>query len=313
VVAIGAGALVRETRLPGAELIAPTAAPTASSALVLPAGATLPTAAPDPPQTHVGCDIEDRGMGDYVEVPSATPFPAKVYVPSGADAGAYTLLVHIHGGDAARKILAPEKLGMVLATIDRGNGSRAYEGLFPDKRAWDDFIGGVDAHVSQARGGQAHASRIFVTSWSAGYKAVEGALGESLDRDWGGLVLLDSLHAGYPPGAKALRHGQLDVFVRTAKRASTSTDFFFEMTHTEIVPPGYASTTETADLVLKEVGMTAQQVTEGGRDSLPLASIASKGRFEVRGYHGSDAAAHCDQLRLLPEILRRESAPHAAH
>src|SRR5260221_5056515 len=89
-VVIGAGALVKETRLPGAELIHPTEAPTASAALVLPAGATLPTDSSEAQQTHVGCDIEDRGMGDYVEVPSATPFPAKVYVPAGVEAGAYT-------------------------------------------------------------------------------------------------------------------------------------------------------------------------------------------------------------------------------
>ncbi len=218
--------------------------------------------------------------------------------------GDYELLLHFHGGEAARKLLLPEELRLVIAVVDRGVGSSAYQGTFASRRSWDELIGNIDRLVSDASGHPAHTRRIVVSSWSAGYKAVEEVLNVAQnDPAIEGIVLLDSLHASYPEGKSQLEHGQLAQFVGAARHAAHDPAFFFNVTHSEIKPPGYASTTETSSLLLSELGITAETVREGGRDVLPLTRVAEEGRFTVRGYAGNDARAHCDQLRLLPSIL----------
>ena len=218
--------------------------------------------------------------------------------------GDYRLLLHLHGGEATRKIVLPEQLGLIVAVIDRGVGSSAYQGTFASRRAWDEFIGTVDRIVGEAAGHPAHTQHVVVSSWSAGYKGVEDVLTfAGKDPALSGIVLLDSLHASYPEGKTQLEHGQLALFVEAARHASRDASFFLHVTHSEIKPPGYASTTETASLLLAELGVASEIVREGGRDVLPLTRVAEEGHFVVRGYAGNDARAHCDQLRLLPSIL----------
>lgn len=303
---VGLAAVVRPFVTGGANAATPSA-----SALVgmsdLPEGAA-PPAWDEEPRTNdaplSGCAIPDMGMGPYVEVPSASPFLAKVYVPKEriGQSDAYHLLVHFHGGEPVRKLMVLEDFDYVIATIDRGNGSSAYLGSVKDRKAWDELIAGIDEHVSRAMGRNMKTDDVLVSSWSAGYKAVEELLRLAPQPpELHGLVLLDSLHASKPIGK-----GQLDGFIRAGKRATKDPAFFFTMVHSAIIPEGYASTTDTANYVLTRVGAHRQEVTDGGQDRLPLRTVAQKGRFEVRGYAGNDKAAHCDQLRLLSIILHRQ-------
>jgi hypothetical protein len=293
----------------------PTPSASAASALQdLPEGAPAPSweAPPTPSDAPLsGCAIPDKGMGPFVEVPSASPFLAKVFVPKDrvGQGDAYHVLLHFHGGEPVRKLMAVEDFDYVLATIDRGNGSSAYLGSVKDRRAWDDLLAGIDEHVTRAMGRDMKADEVIVSSWSAGYKAVEELLRLAPpDPLLHGLVLLDSLHASHPIGK-----GQLDGFIRAGKRAASGTEpFFFAMMHSAIVPEGYASTTETANYVITRTGLHRQDVVDGGQDRLPLRSLAQKGKFEVRGYAGDDKAAHCDQLRLLPIILHRQQKATSA-
>ena len=303
---VGGGVLVREVRSSHAG--APPAADSASATPLgdLPSGASAALLVAPPIDN--GCDIPDRGMGDYVEK-HGLPLGARLFVRNAAvDAeGDYALLVHFHGGEAAKKLLLPQNRNLIIAVLDRGNGSSAYEPTFSSRKAWDDFLGVGDRLVTEQIGRPAHASRIYVSSWSAGYKAVEDVLRVAGDdTSLRGLVLLDSLHASYLEGKPKLEHGQLETFVAAARRATTDASFFFTMVHSEIKPAGYASTTETAAYVLSELGLEADVVREGGRDQLPQTSVAHQGRLSVRGYTGNDPSAHCAQLSLLPAILDGE-------
>lgn len=306
-IVVAAAVAVNEARSPSS-----TTAPGVASASAL---SSLPSGAPassvvEPPadEEDRGCAIADRGLGEYVEKGSL-PL-GKLFVRSGAvDAdGDYTLLLHLHGGQAARKLVLPENLDLEMLVVDRGVGSSAYEGTFPSRKSWDELLGRADRAVSDAVGRPAHAEAVVVSSWSAGYRGVDDVLGVAgRDPALRGVILLDSLHASYPNGRSSLEHGQLERFVDAARRAASDKTFFFHVTHSEIRPPGYASTTETASLLLSELGIEASMVNEGGRDLLPLTRVADDGQFAVRGYVGSDARAHCDQLRLLPSILAAHS------
>lgn len=285
----------------------------------LPSGAP-PRALEDLPaddERAAGCHFADRGFGDYVgwrRLPGA-PSAARALVPVGravADDGSFRLLVHFHGAEPARKQLAAEGFGLVIAAIDAGVGSRAYERALGEPASFGQLVAAVEAEVAAANGlpvNGAHARSIVLSSWSAGY----GAVTQILARRTPGIdavILLDSLYAGYPGNGRALEHGQLKAFVDAARAARTGGPAFY-LTHTAIATPGYASTSEVASFLLRELGAAATPVDDGAAaaERFPLLRLYDEGRLWIRGYAGADRDAHCAQLHLLPTVLRDAVLP----
>jgi len=121
-------------------------------------------------------------------------------------------------------------------------------------------------------------------------------------------VLLDSLHASYKRTDGSLETEGLEPFVELARRAQRSEILLF-ITHSEIKPPGYASTSETASYLLQQLG--AQRRYAG---MSPLAGVEQKtgydeGGLHVRGYTGASREAHCAELEMLLPVLRDEVLP----
>jgi hypothetical protein len=76
------------------------------------------------------------------------------------------------------------------------------------------------------------------------------------------------------------------------------------ITHTAIVPPDYASTTQTADYLIRSAGATRRPVyVEFSRPGMVQSSSAALGALHVMGYGGGDEAAHCDQLHAIGDTL----------
>ena len=154
---------------------------------------------------------------------------------------------------------------------------------------------------------RAHAGPIVLSSWSAGYGAVTQVLARPHPRVEA-VILLDSLYAGYPAGKRGLEHGQLGPFVDAARTALQGGPLFY-LTHTAILPPGYASTGEVASFLLQELGAKAQRVEANAGDVHPLVRLYEEGHLFIRGYGGGDRDAHCAQLHLLPGVLRSAVLP----
>ena len=76
------------------------------------------------------------------------------------------------------------------------------------------------------------------------------------------------------------------------------------MTHSEIFPGTFASTTETADYLLKQLKIERRRVLKWGPMGLQQLSEARAGRFLLIGYAGNSAPDHVDQLHSLPEYLK---------
>ncbi len=286
---------------------APEAAP------FLPTGAERPTAPDDEVRIDdegVGCAFPDRGFGDYQRW--RTLPVGKVLVPGERavrDDGTYSLLVHFHGAEPVRKELAPERMDLVIAALDAGAGSGKYERALSRDGAFEALLSAVEREVRAASGRpDARLGHLAVSSWSAGY----GAIGQLLARPHErleALVLLDSLYAGYKPGKRALEHGQAALFVRAARTAAEGGPLFY-LTTTEIETDGYASTGETAEFVLRELGARPTDLARGGSgDELTLLRSYDRGALFVRGYAGKGKGDHCAQLRLLPGVLRRHVLP----
>lgn len=251
-----------------------------------------------------GCSVDDHGMGDYVAAPADG---GRLFVRPGAvqDDGAYRLLVHFHGGEAVRRLLAPVAWDFNVFVVDAGNGSAVYRSRIPTRASFDALVASVDRAVAAHVGREAKASSVIVSSFSAGYGAVapvaakrEGA--STID----GIILLDSLHASYAPGSREPDEAMLRPFVEAARAAKEGTGFFMGVTHTAIVPPDYASTTECCAALEKALGVKEAPVGWAGEGPLPPTGRLREGNLVITGYPGGDQAAHCNQLRLLPGLLR---------
>lgn len=75
------------------------------------------------------------------------------------------------------------------------------------------------------------------------------------------------------------------------------------VSHSSIVPPGYASTTETAHYLATKLGVKV--IRSSAKDS-PLLSRyeqAKSGGFLMRGYHGEGKDDHCAQIALITDAV----------
>ena len=75
------------------------------------------------------------------------------------------------------------------------------------------------------------------------------------------------------------------------------------VTHSEIFPGTFASTTETADYLLQQLGVPRTAVLKWGPMGTQQLSEARAGSFLLMGYAGNSAPDHVDQLHSLPEYL----------
>ena len=77
------------------------------------------------------------------------------------------------------------------------------------------------------------------------------------------------------------------------------------VTHSEVFPGTYASTTETADFLLRQLGLARRTVLRWGPMGMQQTSEVRRGRFRLLGYAGNSAPDHVDQFHALPDLLRR--------
>jgi hypothetical protein len=120
------------------------------------------------------------------------------------------------------------------------------------------------------------------------------------------VVLLDGLHCGYQgQGVNAL---QIQAFTDFAKESAAGRKLMF-VSHSSIIPPGYASTTETANFLIHEVGGSPKPSHGAGPFGLDLISRYTQGNFHVRGFSGNDKMDHCAQLGLYRDVLKIHIKP----
>jgi hypothetical protein len=150
---------------------------------------------------------------------------------------------------------------------------------------------------------RARARKIGLSAWSAGYGAIQTILSQSYGRGRvDAVILLDGLHGGY--AGKSLDERQLGPFIHFARAAATGEKFMF-VSHSSIIPPGYASTTETAQLLIAKVGGKPRPATPRASDPMGLELIGryDRGNFHVRGYSGNGKLDHCAQIGLYRDVL----------
>ncbi|HEX6275747.1 MAG TPA: hypothetical protein VFZ53_22050 [Polyangiaceae bacterium] len=251
------------------------------------------------------CDTPDPGFGRY-QAWKRIPGNAQMLVPRASPlsaSGEFDVMFHFHGHEPARKEWVQSMTRPVFVAQTLGIGSGPYETTYKDPGGFERFVKNVEQALStEVR--KAKARRIGLSAWSAGYGAVQEILRQPAWRDRiDTVVLLDGMHAGYY--GDGLNEAQLEPFVRFAKKAASDKALMI-VSHSSIIPPGYASTTETANFLIDALGGRPQRAKarKGDPMGLDLLDRFDKGGFHVRGYAGGSELDHCAHLGLYRDILK---------
>ncbi len=237
----------------------------------------------------------------------------EVFVPDGAQASdTIDLVVHFLGAAWLPEQAVAQLDGhMVAAVVNLGAGSGAYHRAFADPVAFDSLLAGVTREVSAVNGKATRLGRVTLVGFSAGHGAVRAILREP--RHFArvdAVLLLDGMHTSYVPDGTVLAAGgtldttNLIAFAEFA-RAAVRGEKRFVVTHSEIFPGTFASTTETADWLLRALGLRRTPVLRWGPRGMQQLSEARSGHFELLGFAGNSAPDHIDHLHAMPELLAR--------
>lgn len=254
--------------------------------------------------------VESRAAGRRATLSIGELFmPAAVRQPASMP-----LVIHFHGAAwLVEQHVAASASQAALVTVTLGSGSGRYAAPFADPGRLAALLDEAATAAGTLTGRRPTWSSLTLTSWSAGYGAVRAILEQPPPTPRiSAIVLLDSLHASYlgdgaTAGPRATDPATdvagLAVFASYAAEAAAGRARLW-VTHSEVYPGTYASTTDTANALLASLGLPRQPVLKWGPLGMQQLSEARRGGLHVLGFAGNTAPDHVDHLYALGEWLR---------
>jgi hypothetical protein len=225
-----------------------------------------------------------------------------LFLPAGLKLNNAPLLIFFHGGGWVPEVAAARNKTAVLG-IQAGAGSGSYTALFQDPQRFPRLLQEAESKAGAKFG------RVMLGGWSAGCGAIRQILitPESYARV-NATLLIDGIHTDYADGKPGpleskISEANLQIWLQLARDAMAGRKRVV-ITHSEIFPGAFASTTETADYLLAQLGVKPRPVLKWGPMGLQQLSEASSGKFLLIGYAGNSAPDHVDQLHSLPVFLK---------
>ncbi|MBI3569269.1 MAG: hypothetical protein HY084_13805 [Gemmatimonadetes bacterium] len=293
----------------------------AQAAVTAPVAAPAPAAQnPSPMQEHTRrherlAQRDDDGV--RVDITGVLPKAVELFIPRRV-LGAPTADLDIHFMGATwvpRRAVAAMDRPVIVAATYLGAGSGVYARPFAaDTLLYATLLDSIRARVA-AVSGAPRIGRVFLSGWSAGYGAIREILRRPADvARVDGVLLIDGIHTSYLPEGKPVADGgaidsaglaPFAAFARLAMQGKKR----FVITHSEIFPGTFASTTECTDWLLGALGLRRVPVLEWGPMGMQQLSESKSGRFEVLGFAGNTAPDHVDQFHGIGAFLERLLAP----
>ncbi|HEY9229389.1 MAG TPA: hypothetical protein VIP11_22260 [Gemmatimonadaceae bacterium] len=238
--------------------------------------------------------------------------PVAVYVPDAATrAKSVHLVIHFHGAAfVAEQAVATLGHDHVSAVLNLGVGSGVYDRALSEPAAFDSLLSSILRELDEGVGHPVRIADITLSGWSAGYGSIRAILRDTINVSRvSAVLLLDGLHVSYVPEATVVEKGgvldstNLDVFVRFAREAMRGSKRFV-LTHSEIFPGTFASTTETTDYLVRTLGLRRVAVLRWGPVGMQQLSDARSGGLTIMGFAGNTAPDHVDHVHGMATFLR---------
>jgi hypothetical protein len=212
------------------------------------------------------------------------------------------VLFFFHGGTWLPEVAAARNKTAVVA-VQAGAGSATYARLFEDPHRFLRLLAAAEATAG------VRFERVLLGGWSAGCGAIRQILRDpQAYARVDAILLIDGIHTDYVDG----KPGPLESKIGTENlkpweqfgRDAIADRKRMIVTHSEIFPGTFASTTETADYLIAQLGLRRRPVLKWGPMGLQQLSEAQSGRFLLVGFAGNSAPDHVDQLHALPVWLK---------
>jgi hypothetical protein len=211
------------------------------------------------------------------------------------------VLFFFHSPDSVPDIAAAQNK-MLAVNIRIGAGSSTYAKPFTDP----ELFGKLLQEAEQKAGVQLRP--ITLAGWSAGCGAIRQIMSTPKYYDEiANVIAIDGIHTSYVNGTPGPLESDIDpvplqIFIKLARDAIAGKKHVL-YTHTEIFPGTFASTTETADYILKQLALQAKPVVKWGPMGTQELSETRSGKFLMIGFAGNSAPDHIDQLQSFPTFL----------
>ncbi len=237
------------------------------------------------------------------------------------EGGGVDVVVHFNAAMMAGKEWTRSHANAVIVSAAFGSfGSGPYQEAMADPgrfgRMLSEVVRGLEAQRRSSAPPHLHVRKLGLVAWSAGFGAVGRILQvpryfEKVDS----VVLLDAMQAGYKDPARGAGQGPTQVsltgiepYIRFAREAKTGKKQMI-ITHTSIVPPQYASTTDAALALLGAVGVERRATEEVNGRNMVLSYRADAGDLHVLGYRGGGPDDHMRHLFMVGDVAREHIVP----
>jgi hypothetical protein len=215
------------------------------------------------------------------------------------------LYIHFHGAPWLPEwSVQQQDRNAAVLTVQLGAGSGVYAQPFKDQTKFVSLLDEAAKALSPNRPVRFHP--VVLSGWSAGY----GAIREILNNhdNWSridAVLLEDGIHTSYVPDGQPgpLDPVGLQPFIEFAHEAIAGRKIFL-ITHSEIFPGTFASTTECSEFLLKQIGVTPHPVLKWGPLGMQQIFDARSGKLRVIGFAGNTAPDHVDHIHAMKTWLK---------
>lgn len=226
-----------------------------------------------------------------------------LFIPAALQSNSHAPVLFFFHAQGAVPEIAAARNHMVVVSAVLGAGSRVYEKPFLDPAFFGKLL-----EEAETRAGM-KLEPITLAGWSAGCGAIRRIMStpEYYDRV-ANAIMIDGIHTSYVGGKPGPLESQIDpkpleVFIKMARDAMAGKKRVI-ITHSEIFPGTFASTTETSDYILSALGLHPRPVAKWGPMGTQELEEVRSGKFLMVGFAGNSGPDHVDELNSLPEYLK---------
>lgn len=256
-------------------------------------------------------------VGAETQIQSTRPEGSRVdltcgqlFVPAGLVAvdNQIELVVQLHGSAAvAEQNLRRSGSKAVLVSIMLNGLSSVYTKQFAESAVWNQMLMEVLRELERQKISDAPTlSRVTIVSFSAGFGGVREILKDEMAfKRIDALVMADSIYAGYVPESRPskVEPRQMTGFLKFATEAVAGRKKFV-ISHCDLQPEGYASTGETADYLLRELGLQRESAVEEWDMGWQHKSRCIQNGLQIHGFAGETGPDHMKHLHGSWRLLQ---------